>query len=113
MSYDIWTQGKVSTQIHQGFEILEKIGHFTCKNLLSPNMSNIHNVFHVLLQKRYVGVESHILDLKENQVEENLTNAEQLLRILDQKDKILKNKTIYLVLVQLQHRETEKATWEL
>ncbi|XP_073129181.1 uncharacterized protein [Henckelia pumila] len=57
--------------------------------------------------------ESHILHPTEVQLDQNLSYVERPLRILDRKDKVLRNKRIPLVMVQWQRRGTEEATWEL
>ncbi|XP_073137551.1 uncharacterized protein [Henckelia pumila] len=80
---------------------------------LPPYLSSIHDVFHVSLLRQYVADESHILHLTEVQLDQDLSYVERPLRILDRKDKMLRNKSIPLVMVQWQRRGTEEATWEL
>ncbi|XP_073137213.1 uncharacterized protein [Henckelia pumila] len=74
---------------------------------------DIHDVFHVSLLRQYVADESHILHLTEVQLDQDLSYVKRPLRILDRKDKVLRNKSIPLVMVQWQRRGTEKASWEL
>ncbi|XP_073136980.1 uncharacterized protein [Henckelia pumila] len=61
----------------------------------------------------YVADESRILHPTEVQLDQDLSYVERPLRILDMKDKVLRNKSIPLMMVQWQRRGTEEATWEL
>ncbi|XP_073152267.1 uncharacterized protein [Henckelia pumila] len=63
--------------------------------------------------RQYVADESHILHPTEVKLDQDLPFVERPLRILDRKDKMLRNKRIPLVMVQWQRRGTEEATWEL
>ena len=75
-------------------------------------MSGVHDVFHVSMLRKYVHDPSHILQHPE--VEYTPMEREEVrpVRILDARDKQLRNKTIRLVKVQWQGRSTEEATWE-
>ena len=106
-------KGKLSPRFIVPFEILEVIGDLAYRLALPPYLSSIHDVFHVSLLRRYVADESHILHPSEVQLETDLSYVEGPMRILDWKDKVLRNKIIPLVLVQWQRRSTEEATWEL
>ena len=75
-------------------------------------MSEVHDVFHVSMLRKYVHDPSHILQHPE--VEYTPMDREEVrpIRILDARDKQLRNKTIRLVKVQWQGRSTEEVTWE-
>ncbi|XP_073129512.1 uncharacterized protein [Henckelia pumila] len=72
---------------------------------------------HVFLQvspfRKYVEDESHILHPTEVQLKPNFSYVERPDRIIDRKDKVLRNMGIPLVMIQWQRRGTEEATWEL
>ena len=53
-----------------------------------------------------------MIDTRQPEVPPNLTIQEQPVRILDRKEKLLRNKTLKLVKV-LWSKQTEEATWEL
>ncbi|XP_073152870.1 uncharacterized protein [Henckelia pumila] len=95
--------GKLSPRFIGRFEILESIEDLAYRIALPQYLSSIHDVFHVSLLRRYVAYESHILQPFKVQLDTDLTYAERPLRILDHKDKVLRNKIIPLVLVQRQH----------
>ena len=75
-------------------------------------MSGVHDVFHVSMLCKYVYDPSHIL--QHPKVEYAPMDREEVrpVRILDARDKKLRNKTIHLVKVQWQGRSIEEATWE-
>ncbi|XP_073137267.1 uncharacterized protein [Henckelia pumila] len=106
-------KGKLSPRFIGSFEIIEKVGDVAYGLDLPPYLSSIHDVFHVSFLRQYVAVESHILHPNEVQLDRDLSYVERPLRILDKKEKVLRNKRIPLVMVQWQCRGTEEATWEL
>ncbi|XP_028798676.1 uncharacterized protein LOC114754096 [Neltuma alba] len=81
------------------YEILERIGPVAYRVALPPHLSNIHDVFHVSQLKKYHPDPSHIIEPEEVELRENLTYKAEPERILDVKDKQLRNKTIRLVKV--------------
>ena len=75
-------------------------------------MSVVHNVFHVLMLKKYVPDESHILDFTELGLTPNLTTVEWPVPIVDQEERVLRNRTISFVKVVWQYHGGDSATWE-
>ncbi|KAL5541142.1 hypothetical protein UlMin_044374 [Ulmus minor] len=55
-------KGKLSPRFIGPFEILERIGKVTYKIALPPELSSVHNVFHVSMLKKYVSDPSHVLE---------------------------------------------------
>ena len=105
-------RGKLNPRFIGPFEILERIGKVSYRLALPPAMSGVHDVFHVSMLRKYVHDPSHIL--QHLKVEYAPMGREEVrpVRILDARDKQLRNKTIRLVKVQWQGRSTEEATWE-
>ncbi|KAM6554340.1 hypothetical protein CsatB_015102 [Cannabis sativa] len=56
---------------------------------------------------------SHVLSYETLGLQEDLSYNERPVKILDQKDRILRNKTITLVKVLWRNSVVEEATWEL
>ena len=77
------------------FEILEKIGPIEYMISL-PTSMRVHNLFHVSLLKKYVPNPNHIIDWTVIQVENEGDFQVELVRILDRKAKVLRNKSIGL-----------------
>ncbi|XP_073133800.1 uncharacterized protein [Henckelia pumila] len=97
---------KLSPRFIGLFETLESVGELAYKLDLPLYLSSIHNVFHLSLLQRYVADDFHMLHPSEFQLDIDLTYLERPLRIMGHKDKVLLNKIIPLVLVQLQHPGT-------
>ncbi|KAL5565159.1 hypothetical protein UlMin_028323 [Ulmus minor] len=105
-------KGKLSPRFIGPFEILERVGKVAYKLALPPELSSVHNVFHVSMLKKYVSDPSHVLEHEPIQVNEDLTYEEKPVQILDRKDKTLRNKVIPLVKVLWRNHKVEEATWE-
>ena len=47
-------KGNLSPQFIGPFEILERVGDLACRLALPPNLSSVHNVFHVSMLRKYI-----------------------------------------------------------
>ena len=54
--------GKLSPRFIGPFEILERIGVVAYRLALPPNMSGVHEVFHVSMLRKYSPDPSHVVD---------------------------------------------------
>ena len=99
----IWFQkkkkGKLNPRFIGPFRILERIGPVAYRLELSPELSRIHNVFHVSMLKKYVLDLSHILKDPPIELEEDLSFEVQPIAIVDQEMKQLRSKVIPMVKV--------------
>ena len=75
-------------------------------------MSGVHDIFHVSLLRKYVHDPSHILQHLKVKYDPMDREEVRSVRILDARDKQLRNKTIRLMKIQWQGRSTEEAMWE-
>jgi hypothetical protein len=55
------------------FEIIEKVGVVAYRIALPPSLSNLHDVFHVSQLRKYVYDQSHVIQLDDLEVRDNLT----------------------------------------
>ena len=94
------------------FQILQKVGPVAYRLALPPNLSNLHNVFHVSQLRKYIPDPSHVLSSDEVQLRSNLTHQAKPVKIVDSSLKVLRNKTIPLVKVLWQSLNSTEATWE-
>lgn len=92
--------------------MLERIGEVAYRLALPMELEKVHNVFHVSQLKKYNHDPSHIIQLENIELDENLTYEERPVKILDKKNKVLRNKVIPLVKVLWQSQEVEEGTWE-
>ena len=63
--------------------------------------------------KKYEPNINHVLDWQDLNLQEDITYEERLREILDNKEEVLRTKTIPLVKVLWDHHGVEGATWEL
>ncbi|GKV48743.1 hypothetical protein SLEP1_g55542 [Rubroshorea leprosula] len=111
--YRFGLKGKLSPRYIGPFEILKRVGEVAYKIALPPKLSNVHNVFHVSVLRKYEPDPSHVINYEPLELKEYLSYTEQPIQILDRKEKVLRNKTVSLVKVLWRHHSENKATWEL
>ena len=103
---------KLSPRFIGPFEILERVGTVVYQLGLPPSMSGVHEVFHVSMLRRYTPDPAHVVDWREIEVDTNGTFEEGPVCILDNRDQVLRRKTVRLVRELWQHRGVEESTWE-
>ena len=105
-------QGKLSPRYIGPYEIVSKVGPVAYKLKLPPELSRIHDTFHVSMLRKYIPDPSHVLREQPVQLKENLTYEEIPVQIVDRKEQVLRTKVIPLVKVLWKNHEREAATWE-
>ena len=91
---------------------MEKIGSIAYRLELLRDLECIHDVFHVSMLRKYVSDPSHILKVPAIKLREDLSFEVQLVGIVDQRMKELRNKVIPTVKVLWRSDKVEKMTWE-
>ena len=76
-------------------------------------MQHVHNVFHVSLLKKYHMDNRNIIEHDPVEIQSDLSYVEQLVQILDRQEKMLRNKSVWLVKVLWRNPKFEESTWEL
>ena len=76
-------KGKLSPRYIGPYEIIEKIGPLAYRLALPPELSRIHDVFHVSMLRRYRSDPSHVIKDSQVQISENLSYVEEPVRIVD------------------------------
>ena len=92
-------RGKLSPRYIGPFEIVERIGLVAYRLDLSEELSRVHNVFHISMLSRYISDPSHVLEIPEIELRDDLSYEGQPVEILGREEKELRNKTISLVKV--------------
>ncbi|KAM1417666.1 hypothetical protein PS1_021373 [Malus domestica] len=105
-------RGKLSPRYIGPYEITERIGEVAYRLELPPELSKIHNVFHVPMLRHYVSDHSLVIPPQPLEINPDLTYDEEPMTILDWKDNVLRNKTMSLVKVLWSNHSVEEATWE-
>ena len=92
-------RGKLSPRCIGAFEIVERIGPVAYRLDLPKELSRVHNVFHISMLCKYISDSSHVLEILEIELRDELSYEEQPVQILGREEKELRNKTISLVKV--------------
>ena len=105
-------RGKLSPRFIGPFEILESIGTVAYRLALPPSMSGVHKVFHVSMLRKYTPDPAHVVDWGQIEVDTDGTFEEGPVCILDNRDQVLRRKTVRLVRVLWRHYGVEESKWE-
>ncbi|KAJ8747629.1 hypothetical protein K2173_012995 [Erythroxylum novogranatense] len=105
-----YEKGKLSPRYVGPYEILERIGPLAYRLALPPEFSQIHDVFHVSMLRRYRSDPSHVIQVSDIQLRDDLSYEEIPVAILDTKEKVLRNKIVQLVKVLWRNHAVEEAT---
>ena len=96
-------RGKLSSGFVGPFEILERIGIVAYRLALPPNMSIVHEVFHVSMLRKYTPDPAHVVDWGQIEVDTDGTFEEGPVCFVDSRDQVLRRKTVRLVRVLWRH----------
>ena len=104
---------KLTSRFIGPYQISERVGNVAYRVDLPPNLSNLHDVFHVSQLLKYISDPSHVIHMDDVQVRDNLMVETMLVRITDHEMKTLRGKEISLVKVVWLGASGESMTWEL
>ncbi|GKA31003.1 putative nucleotidyltransferase, ribonuclease H, partial [Tanacetum coccineum] len=105
-------KGKLSPRFIGPFEILDRVGEVSYRLALPPQLSHVHNVFHVSLLRGYNYHPYHVVQYPFDKIREDLSFAEEPEAILDRQERVMRKKTILLVKVLWKNHSAREATWE-
>jgi hypothetical protein len=107
--FKVW--GKLACRFIGPFKITEKTGEVAYQLELPPQLSDVHNVFHVFQLKKCLHVPEDQIPMEDLSASEDLSYQEYHIRILDTSERFTRNK-IRMCKVQWTHHTEEEATWE-
>nr|GFB23362.1 putative reverse transcriptase domain-containing protein [Tanacetum cinerariifolium] len=105
-------KGKLSPCFIGPFEILDRVGEVSYRLALPPQLSHVHNVFHVSLLRGYKYHPLHVISYPLDQISADLSYVEEPEAILDRQDRVMRNKTIPFVKILWRNHPEREATWE-
>ncbi|WVZ75514.1 hypothetical protein U9M48_023559 [Paspalum notatum var. saurae] len=105
-------KGKLALRYVGPFKILERCDPVAYRLELSPHLAAVHDVFHVSQLKKCLRVPKEAVDTSQIQIESDLTYEERPIKILDQKQRTTRRRTINFYKVQWSNHSEEEATWE-
>jgi hypothetical protein len=95
------------------FPIIEKCGIVTYKLDLPPSLAGIHDIFHVSQLKKCLKTLVDVVLPEVTPLEADLSCPEHPIKILDQKDRVTRCKTIMFFNIQWNNHTEEEATWQI
>ena len=104
--------GKLSPRYIGPFDIIKRVGEVAYRLALPPQLSGVHDVFHVSMLRKYEPDPSHVLEWTDLDLEADVSYEERAIQILDRRDQVLRGRSIPLVKVLWSHHGVEEATWE-
>jgi hypothetical protein len=105
-------RGNIAPRFIGPFKILEKRGEVAYQLELPPQLSDVHNVFHVSQLKMCMRVPEEQLSMEDLDAKEDLSYQEYPVKILERSERVTRNKRINMCKVQWSHHIEEEATWE-
>ncbi|WVZ71032.1 hypothetical protein U9M48_019659 [Paspalum notatum var. saurae] len=105
-------KGKLAPRYVGPFKITERCGAVAYRLELPPHLVAVHDVFHVSQLKKCLRVLEETVDTSQIQIEPDLTYEEKPIKILDQKQRSTRRRTINFYKVQWSNHSEQEATWE-
>ncbi|WVZ58387.1 hypothetical protein U9M48_008666 [Paspalum notatum var. saurae] len=105
-------KGKLAPRYVGPFKITEQCGPVAYRLELPPHLAAVHDVFHVSQLKKCLRVPEEVVDTSQIQIQPDLSYEEQPVKILDQKQRSTRQRTINFYKVQWSNHSEEEATWE-
>jgi hypothetical protein len=110
--YHFKVQGKLAPRFIAPFKITEKRGEVAYQLELPPQLSNVHNVFHVSQLKKCLCVPEEQIPMEDLYAKEDLYYQEYSIKILETFERVTQNRRIKICKVQWSHHTEEEATCE-
>ncbi|WVZ76391.1 hypothetical protein U9M48_024368 [Paspalum notatum var. saurae] len=105
-------KGKLAPRYVRPFKITEQCGPVAYRLELPLHLAAVHDVFHVSQLKKCLRVPEEVIDTYQIQIQPDLTYEEKPIKILDQKQRSTRRRTINFYKVQWSNHSEEEATWE-
>jgi hypothetical protein len=93
------------------FPILERCGTVAYKLDLPPSLAVVHDIFHVLQLKKCLKAPVDVVLPKVTPLEADSSHPEYTIEILDQKDCVMRRKTVKFFKIQWSNHNEGEATW--
>jgi hypothetical protein len=105
-------KGKLAPRYIGPFPILEKCRNVAYKLELPPSLVGVHDIFHVSQMKKCLKALVDVVWPKVAPLEDDLMYPEHPIKILDQKDCVMRCKMIKFFKIQWSNHTKEEAMWD-
>ena len=106
------TRGKLAPRFIGPFPVMTRVGVVAYQLELPPELSDVHNMFHISQLRRCISPPEKKTDLTEIELAKDLTYEERPVKILDQMEMVTHNKARKFYKVQWMHHIESESTWE-
>jgi hypothetical protein len=105
-------KGKLAPRYASPFKIISRKGEVAYQLELPPQLSDVHDVFHVSQLKKCLWVPEEQLPMEELDLGGDLTYSERSIKILDMVERVTHSKVIKMCKVQWSHHMEDETIWE-
>jgi hypothetical protein len=105
-------KGKLAPCYIGPYAIIDKYGPMSYQVELPAKLSRVHNVFHVSQLKRCLKLPADVVIEDTIPLEPDLTYKAHPIKVLDQQDRVMRNKTTQFYKVQWNDHSKDEATCE-
>jgi hypothetical protein len=105
-------KGKLDPRYVGPFKIIDRKREVAYQLELPPQLSDVHDVFHVSQLKKCLRVPEEQLPMEDLDPGGDLTYSERPIKILDSAERVTHSKIIKMCKVQWSHHTEDKTTWE-
>jgi hypothetical protein len=105
-------KGKLAPRYVGPFKIIDRKGEVAYQLELPPQLSEVHDVFHVSQLKKCLRVPEEQLAMEYLDLGGDLTYCERPIKILDIAERVTHSTVIKICKVQWSHHTEDEATWE-
>jgi hypothetical protein len=105
-------KGKLAPKYVGPFKIISRKGEVAYQLELQPQLTDVHDVFHVSRLKKCLRVPKVQLPMEELDLGDDLAYSERPIKILDMVECVTRSKVIKMCKVQWSHHTEDEATWE-
>jgi hypothetical protein len=102
-------KGKLAPRYIGSFPILEKCGTMAYKLDLPLSLARVHDIFHVSQLKKCLKAPMDVVLPEVTPLEADLSYPEHPIKVLDQKDRVTRRKTIKFFKIQWSNHSEEEA----
>jgi hypothetical protein len=107
-----WVKGKLGPDYIGPFPILKKCGPMPYKFDLPPSLAGVHDIFHVSQLNKCLKAPMDVVLSEVTLLKADLSYPEHPIKVLDQKDHVMRHKTIKFFHIQWSNHTEEEATWK-
>jgi hypothetical protein len=105
-------KGKLAPRYIGSFTIPEKCGTVAYNLDLPPSLAGVYDIFHVSQLRKCVKALMDAVLPEVTALEADLSYPEHPIKVLDEKDRVMRRKTIKFFKIQWSNHSEEEATWE-